>query len=70
LHVGGTPRESKGYFFERIILTNITRDNRAYFDVFFGPVAQMFVVKDDDDAVILANDSHFGLGGAVCSQNI
>ncbi|MEA1354579.1 aldehyde dehydrogenase family protein, partial [Salmonella enterica] len=70
LHVGGTPLESKGNFFEPTILTNITRDNPAYFEEFFGPVAQMYVVKDDDEAVKLANDSHYGLGGAVFSQNI
>ncbi|EEF2007534.1 aldehyde dehydrogenase family protein [Salmonella enterica subsp. enterica serovar Paratyphi B] len=70
LHVGGTPLESKGNFFEPTILTNITRDNPAYFEEFFGPVAQMYVVKDDDEAVKLANDSHYGLGGAVFSQDI
>ncbi|OSD29072.1 aldehyde dehydrogenase family protein [Salmonella enterica] len=70
LHVGGKPLESKGNFFEPTILTHITRDNPAYFEEFFGPVAQMYVVKDDDEAVKLANDSHYGLGGAVFSQNI
>ncbi|TGC72975.1 succinate-semialdehyde dehydrogenase, partial [Salmonella enterica subsp. enterica serovar Wilhelmsburg] len=70
LYVGGTPLESKGNFFEPTILTHITRDNPAYFEEFFGPVAQMYVVKDDDEAVKLANDSHYGLGGAVFSQDI
>lgn len=70
LHVGGKPLESKGNFFEPTILTHITRDNPAYFEEFFGPVAQMYVVKDDDEAVKLANDSHYGLGGAVFSQDI
>ncbi|WP_411907680.1 aldehyde dehydrogenase family protein, partial [Salmonella enterica] len=70
LHVGGKPLESKGNFFAPTILTHITRDNPAYFEKFFGPVAQMYVVKDDDDAVKLANDSHYGLGGAGFSQNI
>ncbi|EBN4274742.1 NAD-dependent succinate-semialdehyde dehydrogenase [Salmonella enterica] len=70
LHIGGKPLESKGNFFEPTILTHITRDNPAYFEEFFGPVAQMYVVKDDDEAVKLANDSHYGLGGAVFSQDI
>ncbi|EEP1025115.1 aldehyde dehydrogenase family protein, partial [Salmonella enterica] len=70
LHVGGKPLESKGNFFEPTILTHITRDNPAYFEEFFGPVAQIYVVKDDDEAVKLANDSHYGLGGAVFSQDI
>lgn len=70
LHIGGKPLESKGNFFEPTILTHITRDNPAYFEEFFGSVAQMYVVKDDDEAVKLANDSHYGLGGAVFSQDI
>ena len=58
------PRSGKAAFFEPTILTGITRDNPAYFEEFFGPVAQIYVVKDDDEAVKLANDSHYGLGGA------
>ncbi|HAF52654.1 MAG TPA: succinate-semialdehyde dehydrogenase, partial [Leclercia adecarboxylata] len=60
----------EGSFFEPTILTNITRDNPAYFEEFFGPVAQVYVVKNDDEAVKLANDSHYGLGGAVFSKDI
>src|SRR5690606_36008732 len=70
LHYGGKPVEHKGNFFEPTILTNITRDNPAYFEEFFGPVAQVYVVKNDDEVVKLANDSHYGLGGAIFSQNI
>lgn len=70
LHYGGKPVDHKGNFFEPTILTNITRDNPAYFEEFFGPVAQIYVVKNDDEAVKLANDSHYGLGGAIFSQNI
>jgi succinate-semialdehyde dehydrogenase/glutarate-semialdehyde dehydrogenase len=70
LHLGGKPIEGKGNFFEPTILTNVTRDNPAYFQEFFGPVAQIYVVKTDDEIVELANDSRFGLAGAVFSQNI
>ncbi|WP_318376104.1 NAD-dependent succinate-semialdehyde dehydrogenase [Enterobacter sp.] len=70
LHYGGKPVDHKGNFFEPTILTNITRDNPAYFEEFFGPVAQIYVVKNDDEAAKLANDSHYGLGGAIFSQNI
>jgi succinate-semialdehyde dehydrogenase / glutarate-semialdehyde dehydrogenase len=59
-----------GNFFEATILTNVTRDNPAYFEEFFGPVAQIYVVKNDDEIVELANDSRFGLAGAVLSKNI
>lgn len=70
VHVGGKPVDHKGHFFEPTILTHITRENPAYFEEFFGPVAQVYVVKDDDEIMKLANDSHYGLGGAIFSQNI
>ncbi len=70
LHYGGKPVQREGSFFEPTILTNINRDNPAYFEEFFGPVAQVYVVKNDDEAVKLANDSHYGLGGAVFSKDI
>ena len=57
-------------YFEPTILTNVKRENPAYFEEFFGPVAQMYVVKNDDEIVEIANDSHFGLAGVVFSQNI
>ncbi|WP_446744425.1 NAD-dependent succinate-semialdehyde dehydrogenase [Silvibacterium acidisoli] len=70
LHLGGKPIEGKGNFFEPTILTNVKRENPAYFEEFFGPVAQIYVVKNDDEIVELANDSHFGLSGVVFSQDI
>ncbi|XTZ37816.1 NAD-dependent succinate-semialdehyde dehydrogenase [Salmonella enterica] len=70
LHFGGKPVAGEGNFFEPTILTQITRDNPAYFEEFFGPVAQVYVVSNDEEAVRLANDSHFGLGGAIFSRNI
>jgi len=70
LHLGGKPAESQGNFFEPTILTHVTRDNPAYFEEFFGPVAQMYVVNNDEEAVRLANDSNFGLGGSIFSRNI
>jgi succinate-semialdehyde dehydrogenase / glutarate-semialdehyde dehydrogenase len=70
LRLGGKPLDRPGNFFEPTILTNVTRDNPAYFEEFFGPVAQIYVVKNDDEIVELANDSRFGLAGAVFSRNI
>ncbi|MDG0426592.1 NAD-dependent succinate-semialdehyde dehydrogenase [Klebsiella pneumoniae] len=70
LHLGGKAVAREGNFFEPTILTGITRDNPAYFEEFFGPVAQIYVVKNDEEAIQLANDSHYGLGGAVFSQDI
>jgi len=70
LHHGGAAIEGPGAFFQPTILTNVTRDNPAYFEEFFGPVAQVHVVRDDEQLVEIANDSPFGLSGAIFSADI
>jgi len=70
LAFGGKPANRPGYFFEPAILTGIERDNPAFYEEFFGPVAQVYVVANDDEVVALANDSHFGLGGSIFSSDI
>lgn len=68
--LGSKTVNQQGYFYPPTILTDIKRDNPAYFEEFFGPVAMVFVVKSDDEAISLANDSHYGLGGAIFTGNI
>jgi len=51
-----------GAFFETTVLTDVTPDNPASKEEFFGPVAQVYRAKDEDDAVRIANDTPFGLG--------
>ncbi|QIC62983.1 NAD-dependent succinate-semialdehyde dehydrogenase [Acinetobacter schindleri] len=67
---GGKPIEHAGNFYEPTILENISRDNPAWYEEFFGPVAQIYVAKDEDEMVSIANDSHYGLGGVIHSQDI
>lgn len=67
---GAKRADRKGFFYEPTILTDITTDNPAYGQEFFGPVALLFVVADDDAVVKLANDSHYGLGGSIFSADI
>ncbi|WP_306770795.1 aldehyde dehydrogenase family protein [Paraburkholderia sp. UYCP14C] len=67
---GGKRAERKGFFYEPTVLASITKENPAYYREFFGPVAQIFVVDDDDAVVFLANDSPFGLGGSIFSSDI
>lgn len=70
LVLGGKPVDGPGCFYQPTILTGITRDNPAWFEEFFGPVAQIYIVRNDDEVVKLANDSHYGLGGAVFTGDI
>jgi len=67
---GGKRANRSGLFFEPTVLAGVTKDNPAYYQEFFGPVAQIFIVDDDDAVVALANDSLFGLGGSIFSTNI
>lgn len=55
----------QGAFVQPTILTNVTQDNPAYYWEFFGPVSTIFKVKDEQEAIAVANDSPFGLGGSV-----
>ncbi len=52
----------KGAFFPTTVLTDVTPDNPASKEEFFGPVAQVYRAKDEDDAIRIANDIPFGLG--------
>jgi succinate-semialdehyde dehydrogenase/glutarate-semialdehyde dehydrogenase len=70
LVMGGKRVDRPGSFMETTILTNIKPGNPAYHEEFFGPVALFFRVKDEDEAVALANDSEFGLGGSVFTADI
>lgn len=56
-------------FVQPTILTNISEDNPARYWEFFGPVSMLFRAKDEDDAVRIANDSPFGLGGSVFTSD-
>jgi succinate-semialdehyde dehydrogenase / glutarate-semialdehyde dehydrogenase len=65
--IGGGRPDRAGAFFEPTILTGVTHGMRAYHEELFGPVAVVHRVQDDDEAVALANDSPYGLGGSVFS---
>jgi succinate-semialdehyde dehydrogenase/glutarate-semialdehyde dehydrogenase len=68
--MGGQRIDRPGAFMQPTILANIKPDNPAFRDEFFGPVALFFRVKDEDEAVALANNSDFGLGGSVFTSDI
>lgn len=59
----------RGAFVQPTILTNVTPDNPAYNMEFFGPVSMIFRAENEDDALRIANDSPFGLGGAIFTRD-
>ncbi len=67
--LGGRRIDRPGAFLEPTILSEVRPDSPAYREEFFGPVALFFRAKDDADAVRLANDTPFGLGGAVFTED-
>lgn len=67
--LGGKRYDRPGAYMEPTILTDVTPENPAFRDEFFGPVAMFFRVKNEDEAIALASDSDFGLGGAVFTKD-
>jgi succinate-semialdehyde dehydrogenase / glutarate-semialdehyde dehydrogenase len=65
--VAGGGRE--GNFFKTALMTDITPDNPAYTEEFFGPVAQVYKAGSEEDAVRLANDTPYGLGSYVYTSD-
>ncbi|TCQ99121.1 NAD-dependent succinate-semialdehyde dehydrogenase [Neorhizobium sp. JUb45] len=65
----GPPVPNQGAFVQPTILTDLADDNPARYWEFFGPVSMLFRAKDEADAVRIANDSPFGLGGSVFTSN-
>jgi succinate-semialdehyde dehydrogenase / glutarate-semialdehyde dehydrogenase len=59
----------EGNFFEPTVLTDIAPNNDAYREELFGPVAQVYRVSSEEEAVKLANDTPFGLGSYVISTD-
>ncbi len=70
LLLGGKRIDRPGSFMQPTILTDIEPGNPAFRQEFFGPVALFFRVKDEAEAIRLANDSDFGLGGSVFTNDV
>ncbi len=69
LHAGGVLGDGPAAYYSPAVLTGVTPEMRAYREELFGPVAVVYAVSDDDEALALANDTSYGLGGAVFSTD-
>jgi succinate-semialdehyde dehydrogenase / glutarate-semialdehyde dehydrogenase len=66
---GGVAPDGVGYYYPATVLTNVPADSRAGCEELFGPVAVVYVAKDLEDAIRIANNTPWGLGGSVWAQD-
>ncbi|WP_047546116.1 NAD-dependent succinate-semialdehyde dehydrogenase [Psychroserpens sp. Hel_I_66] len=67
---GGKPKDGDGFFYPATVLGNVKPGQPAYDDELFGPVASLIRAIDNEDAMRIANDSRFGLGGGIFSKDV
>jgi succinate-semialdehyde dehydrogenase/glutarate-semialdehyde dehydrogenase len=69
LEIGGELVEGQSAYFSPAVLTGVKRESASFREEIFGPVATVFKVSSDEEALELANDCDFGLGGSVFSRD-
>ena len=68
---GGRPKGlDRGWYVEPTVFTGVTSDMRIAQEEIFGPVLSVIAYADEDEAIAIANDSNFGLNGAVFSTDL
>ncbi|MCC6548414.1 NAD-dependent succinate-semialdehyde dehydrogenase [Candidatus Sumerlaeota bacterium] len=66
----GTVPQGRGFYYPPTVLGNVTPNAPAWKDELFGPVAALVPFEDDADAVRIANDTSYGLGASIWTENI
>ena len=66
---GGRVLDRAGFFYAPTVMSNVPRNSPGYCEEFFGPVASLFRATDLDDAIRIANDTRFGLGASVWTND-
>ena len=68
---GGAPAgDGRGYFYKPTVLTKISTQMRVANEEVFGPVAPVSIVQNEDEALKIANDSNFGLGASIWTEDL
>jgi len=70
LLVGGEIPDRTGWFYPATVLADVAPGQVAYEDELFGPAAAIIRAEDDEDAMRIANDSRYGLGGGIFSRDV
>jgi succinate-semialdehyde dehydrogenase/glutarate-semialdehyde dehydrogenase len=68
LHAGGALADAPAAYYTPAVLTGVCPGMRAYTEELFGPVAVVYRVDNEDEAIALANSSAYGLGGSVAQR--
>lgn len=66
---GGEAIDHPGNFVMPTIIAGLTKDNPIYYQEIFGPVGKIYKVASEEEAIEVANDSNYGLGGTIFSSN-
>jgi succinate-semialdehyde dehydrogenase/glutarate-semialdehyde dehydrogenase len=67
---GGKKADRPGVFYLPTVLTNVKKGMPVYSEETFGPVSAIIPVKGTEEAIAVANDSSFGLGGSIWSRDL